>query len=62
MIEDQDFIRAFIIVWVSPAYQPVELLRTFFETEMPNWENITPSWLTPEFRTLIDAWVDSHGA
>ena len=62
MIEDQDFIRAFIIVWVSPAYQPVELLRTFFENKIRRWEENTPSWLTPKFRVLIDAWVDSHRA
>ena len=60
MIEDQDFVRALIIVWCAPVYQPVELLRIFFETKIPRWEENAPSWLTPEFRTLILAWMEKH--
>ena len=60
VIEDRDFSRAFIVVWCPSVYQPVELLRTFCETDVPRLEEDAPSWLTPEFRALIDTWTLKH--
>ena len=60
VIEDRDGIRAIMIMWVPSVYQPVELLRTFFDAKMPRWEQNAPSWLTPEFPALICAWMESH--
>ena len=61
VLEDRDGIRALIIVWVPSVYQPVELLRTLFETNMEEWQRDARPWFTREFRVLIRAWMINHG-